>query len=156
MAAPLKVEASTPLRVEESLFVVVEFKDQGVEYRPGDRAKIRHRSIRLLALANPDWFRMEYETAPVDLDWLRELEARAEEDFRAAKRAIDGRKAAGERALRDELKQQNESQPRLERKFRKQDEERARLEEERREQAERQEIEKQIQPHYSGFQFESI
>jgi hypothetical protein len=132
---------AAPLRVEESLFVVEAFQDQGVEYRPGDRAQIRHRSIRLLALENPEWFRIEFETAPIDLDWLRGLEERAEANYRAAKQAIEDRKAAGERALRDELKHQNESQPHLEKRFKRQEAERDRYERERREQAERRALE---------------
>jgi hypothetical protein len=134
-----------PERITDTLLVVESFKDRsGTEYLPGDRVPIRHRNIRRLAAEQPELFVMEFATEPVDLEWLAELEVKYEEKYRVVKQARDGEKDRRERALRDELKEQNRSQPELERRFEKQEAERRRREEEAREEREREELEREI------------
>jgi hypothetical protein len=108
-----------------------------LEYVAGDRVPTRHRSIRRIAAASPQFFAMEYGTEPLDLQWLASIEADAEGRYEAVKRRREAEKDQRERALRDELKSQNRSQPELERRFEKQEAERRRWEEEAREECER-------------------
>jgi hypothetical protein len=133
-----------PERIEETLLVVAAFRDRGTDYVAGDRVPIRHRSIRRLAAKHPELFAMEYSTEPVDLEWLAELEVGYEEKYRVVKQARDGEKDRQQRALREELKSQDRSQPVLERLFAKQEAERHRREEEAREEREREELEREI------------
>jgi hypothetical protein len=85
-----------PERIEDTLLVVEPFKDRGVEYLAGDRVPLRHRRIRQLAVKEPGWFRMEYETAELDLAWLAKLES----DFEARYEEIKARPRRGEGAPR--------------------------------------------------------
>jgi hypothetical protein len=133
-----------PQRIEDTLLVVESFKSDGVEYVAGDRVPTRHRSIRRIAAASPQFFAMEYGTEPLDLHWLASIEAEAEGRYEAVKRRREAEKGQRERALREELKSQNRSQPELERRFEKQEAERRRREEEAREEREREELEREI------------
>jgi hypothetical protein len=144
-----------PERVEETLLVVAAFKDRnGTEYVPGDRVPIRHRNIRRLAAEQPELFVMEFATEPVDPEWLAELEVEYEEKYRVVKQARDGEKDRQQRALRDELKEQNRGEPELERRFKQQENERKRREQQARE--EREVLEREIEfssDFRSGFNF---
>lgn len=100
-----------PRRIETSLLVVESFRDSsGFEWKAGDRALLRNRHVREAALANPSWLAIEFETAPVDLDWLRELDARYEAEYEQAKRRRGERKEREKRALVEELKADKEAQ----------------------------------------------
>jgi hypothetical protein len=132
----------TPRLVEESVLVLVDFKDStGTEWRAGDRASLRHRAVREAVKREPAWFSMEYETADVDLDLIHRLDEQFEAEFKRVKleRAEAGKRR--ERALCDELAEQERGQPDLERRYAAQ--ERAREERRRkaRDERERQQIE---------------
>ena len=127
------------------MLVVETFRHNGTEYRAGDRIPTRHRAIRRLAAQSPEFFRIEYETADLDLEWLASIEAEAERRYEAVKRRRDGEKARRDRALRDELKEQKRGQPELERRFKEQESERKRREREAREELERREIERETE-----------
>lgn len=136
-----------PGKIEDTLPVLEAFNDPatGVEYRPGDRVQVRYRGVRKVALEHPDWFAVEFETAPVDTASLRDLEVRFEGEYQNVKRERAKQKELKERALREELKHQDEQrQPELERRFKKQEAERERREKARREQAERNKIEAEL------------
>jgi hypothetical protein len=90
-----------PERIETSLLVLEQFRDPGGrEWRPGDRAPLRYRNVRLAATQRPELFVMEYETASVDMAWLAEIDAKYDAQFERAKRARD--ECSG-RALREEF-----------------------------------------------------
>jgi hypothetical protein len=135
------------------LLVIQPFRHDSVEYRAGDRVPVRHRAIRRIAAERPDLFVMEYASEPLDLDWLAGLEADAEERYLAVKRLRDGEKDRQERALREELKEQERGQPELERRFKEQQKARKRLEQEALEQRERDALEQQVPLTTSGFNF---
>jgi hypothetical protein len=133
-----------PQRIEATLLVIEGFKFDGLEYRAGDRVPVQHRSIRRLAAEHPGWFAMEFETTDLDLEWLAGVEAEYEATYQEGKRLRDGAKERQERALREELKEQNRRQPALERRFAKQqaaDEKRRR---EIREERERRQVEQEL------------
>jgi hypothetical protein len=135
-----------PQRIEDTLLVVASFKDRnGTEYLPGDRLPIRHRWVRQLAAEQPELFVMEFATEPVDLDWLSRLGAMYEERYLAAKRARDGQEERRQRALRQEMEEQEAPQPELERGFKQQEKERKRREQEAREEREREALEREIE-----------
>src|SRR5215208_898585 len=113
-----------PQRIEDTLLVVAPFKSNDVEYRAGDRVPTRHRAIRRIAAASPELFAMEYGTEPLDLEWLASVEAEAEGRYEAVKRHREAEKREGERALRQEFKEQDAPQPELERRFKEQEKER--------------------------------
>ncbi len=72
-------ETAAPRQIETTLLVLEQFRDpSGTEWRPGDRAPLLRRAVRQAAFERPELFVMEYETAPLDLDWLRELDLRYE------------------------------------------------------------------------------
>jgi hypothetical protein len=121
------------------------FKHDGTEYVAGDRVPVRHRAIRRIAAQSPQFFRMEFATADLDLEWLASLEVDAEGRYEAVKRRREGEKDRRERALRDELKSHDRRQPELERRFKEQEAERRRREKEVREEIERREIEREIE-----------
>jgi hypothetical protein len=99
---------------------------------------------------------MEYPPEPVDLDWLASLEAGFEAQYQAVKAEHDGRKERQERALREELKEQEQSQPSLGRRFAKQEAEREKREKQLREERARDKLEQEIAltSHEIGFHFE--
>jgi hypothetical protein len=145
-----------PELVTDTLLVVESFKSDGVEYLAGDRVPTRHRAIRRIAAASPQFFAMEYGTEPLDLRWLASIEAEAEGRYEAVKRLREAEKGQRERALREELKSQDRGQPELERRFEKQEAERRRREEEAREEREREKLEREIEfssDLKSGFHF---
>ena len=140
-----------PEKITDTLLVVEPFTTAGVEYFVGDHVPTRHRAIRRVAAAHPDWFRMEYETAELDLEWLAAIEAEAEGRYQHAKRLKEAQKGQRERALREELKAQDQPQPDLERRYRQQQEEQRKHEQLAREERERELIESQAAPLTSGF-----
>jgi hypothetical protein len=142
-----------PELVRDTLLVVQSFKSDGVEYLVGDHVPTRHRAIRRVAAAHPEWFRMEYETAEVDLAWLAEVEAEAEERYEAVQRLKKAEEGRRERALREELKEQDMPQPELERRFKEQEQERKRREQEVSEEREREALEAQTAPLAGGFHY---
>ena len=95
-----------PEKITDTLLVVENFKSDGVEYLAGDRVPTRHRAIRRIAASSPQFFAMEYGTEPLDLEWLASIEAEAEGRYEAVKRLKEAEKERGERALRQELKEQ--------------------------------------------------
>jgi hypothetical protein len=133
-----------PQLVTDTLLVVESFKSNGVEYRAGDRVPTRHRAIRRIAAASPHLFAMEYGTEPLDLEWLASVEADAEGRYEAVKRLREAGKGQRERALREEMKEQDRGQPELERRFREQENERKRREQQVREEREREALESQV------------
>ena len=138
-------EAAPPRRVESTVLVLEQFNDRsGTEWRPGDRAPLHSRAVRQVAMERPELFVMEYETAPVDLDWLRELDLRYEAEYQEAKKLRDEREAGREKALRDEMKAQDAPQPELERRYERQEKERAEWEKKAREERERQKLEGEL------------
>jgi hypothetical protein len=108
------------------LLVVEGFKDaSGVEWREGDRAPLSRRSVRLVALAHPELFVMEYETASADLAWLREFDARNDAEFERQKARRGNPEARRQKALRKELEEQQRGDPKdLESRYKKQEAER--------------------------------
>jgi hypothetical protein len=132
-----------PQLITETLLVVTPFKDRGVEYRAGDHVPVRHRRIRQVAREHPSWFRAEYETTEVDLAWLASLDAEAEGRYEAVKRLEGAEKAQRERALRQELQDQDKGQGDLERRFEHQENERKRQEQELAAEREREALEAQ-------------
>jgi hypothetical protein len=140
----------TPAMIESSLLVVEAFRDSsGFEWKPGDRALLRNRHVREAALTNPSWFRIEFETADVDLDWLREVGEKYEAEYEQAKRRRDERKAREKRALQEELKaakeaQDSPEQKRLERALERQEKEKEEAGKRLREEHERRVIENEL------------
>jgi hypothetical protein len=146
-----------PQRIDTSLLVVAPFTDaRGFEYREGDRAPLDRRSVRQAALQHPEWFVTEYSTEPVDLAWLRKLDAKHDIEFEQLKAAKGTREARRQRALREELKEQGRGDPKdLERRFEKQEKERAEREKKLREAREQLEAEfAQEEALLSGFHFD--
>src|SRR5262245_8570439 len=142
----------TPRLVESSLLVVEPFTDsRGDEWRPGDRAPLTRRSVRVAAKTNPERFRMEYETQPLDEGWLREVDEGYERRYAEAKRHHDGAEERRQKALREELKAQSKPQPELERRFKLQEAERKKREADAREELERRKIEHELEHGLSGF-----
>jgi hypothetical protein len=137
----------TPQRVESSLLVVAEFKDSGgADWRPGDRAPLARRAVRQAALERPDLFVMEYETADVDVDWLRELDASYTRQYEAIVKRREQEAEARERALRDELREQDRPDDRdLERRFKQQEAEKAERQKRARDKREREQIERELE-----------
>jgi hypothetical protein len=144
-----------PERIEETLLVVVPFKDRGVEYVSGDRVPIRHRRIRQIAAENPDFFRMEYAPEDLDMEWLAALEVEAEKRYEAQKHLAEEQKVRQKRALRHELETQDLPQPELEKRFKKQEEDEKKRKERIREERERETVESNvlIGERYSGFNY---
>jgi hypothetical protein len=140
---------STPRRIETSLLVVESFTDQGgTEWRSGDRASLGYRNVRRAAREHPERFRMEFETLPVDLEWLAELDARYDADYQQAKRGREEAEARRQRAIREEFEAQghgpSRNQRELERRFKRQEAERAEHEKAVREDRERQRLEAEL------------
>jgi hypothetical protein len=133
-----------PEKITDTLLVVETFKSDGVEYLAGDCLPTRHRAIRRIAAASPHLFAMEYGTEPLDLEWLASIEAEAEERYEDAKRLREAEKGQRERALRDELKEQERGQPELEKRYRRQQDEQKKREQQVREEREREALEREI------------
>jgi hypothetical protein len=140
-----------PELITDTLLVIENFTHDGVRYVAGDRVPTRHRAIRRIAASSPQFFAMEYSTEPLDLHWLASLEAEAEERYEAVKRLREAEKGQRERALRQELKDQERGQPELERRFKEQEKARKRREREAREERERDALEQQVPLTTSGF-----
>jgi hypothetical protein len=147
----------TAHRIVTSLLVVQGFRDaaSGIDYRPGDRAQLRHRSIRLAALAQPELFAAEFATEPVDLVWLADLHQRAEEQYLQAKLTHEGLRQRKEREEREELeegKARKRDSDKLERRYAQEQERREEKEREQRELRERQALEATLDLE-SGFHY---
>jgi Skp family chaperone for outer membrane proteins len=154
-------QTSAPRRIESTLLVVESFTDQGgTEWRSGDRASLGYRNVRRAAREHPEWFRMEFETLPVDLEWLADLDAKYDADYQQAKRVREEAEARRQRAIREEFEAQghgpSRNQRELERRFKQQEKERAEREKAARADRERQQLEKEfaldVRP---GFHFDS-
>jgi hypothetical protein len=132
-------------RIETSLLVVEGFTDDGFEYRAGDRAPLAFASIRRLALAKPEMFIVEHVAEPLDVAWLRAIDEGHEAAYQQAKKEQEAGKERAERALRDELKAQEERRddPKLSRRFEKQERDGEERREAVRENRKRQQLERQ-------------
>jgi hypothetical protein len=146
-----------PELITETLLVTAPFKDRGTDYVPGDRVPVRHRRIRQIARENPQWFRMEFETAEIDLELLAKLDAEFESKYRTMKQAREEEKIRRKRALRRELEEQDIPDHELEKRFAAQEREREKGEREMKEEREREKVERDIaiagDQHRSGFHF---
>jgi hypothetical protein len=140
----LQRETEMPELITDTILVVEAFRSGDMEYRRGDRVPTRHRAIRRIAAASPHLFAMEYGTEPLDLEWLASIEADAEGRYEAVKRLREAEKGQRERALREEMKEQERGQPELERRFKKQEDEREKREQEVLREREREELEREI------------
>jgi hypothetical protein len=140
-------------RNEKTLLVVEPFTDDGFEYRAGDRAPLAFASIRRLALANPEMFMVEHVAEPLDVAWLRALDERHEAAYREARAREDAGKERAERALRDELKAQEERRddPKLLKRFEQQEREDSERRQAVRENRKRQQLERQAALLGGGF-----
>jgi hypothetical protein len=142
-----------PELITDTLLVIENFTHDGVKYVAGDRVPTRHRTIRRLAAASPQFFAMEYSTEPLDLHWLASLEADAEGRYEAVRRLKEAEKGLRERALRQELREQERGQPELEKRYRRQQDEQKKREQQVREERERDALEQEIPLTTSGFNF---
>ena len=103
---------------------------------------------------------MEFETQPVDLNWLAELDRRYDADYEQAKRGREEAEARRKREIQEEFEAQGHGPSRaqrdLERRFAKQEKERAEREKAVREDRERQRIEAELALGQlsSGFHYE--
>jgi hypothetical protein len=106
---------------------------------------------------HPAWFAVEFESAPVDLDWLREIDEKYEADLDAVKRRREEQKAREERVLREEFETQGKpdsEQRRLERAYEKQEREREQQRQRLVEERERQGLEREVAFGRGGFHFD--
>jgi hypothetical protein len=143
-----------PRRVEGTLLVIEEFTDaSGNAWREGDRAPLARRGVREAAAEHPHRFRVELETLPFDPeeDWFQTIVADYEARYRELKGRRDGEEERRQAALRQELKEQEEGQPDLERRYRKQQKEQAEREKRAREERERRQLENEMEFGYQGF-----
>jgi hypothetical protein len=103
---------------------------------------------------------MEYETANVDLDWLRKLDAEHEAEFQRLKAITGTAEARRQQALRKELEEQERGDPKdLQRAYAKQQKDDREREKKLREARERQKLEAEFEggkAMVSGFHFEDI
>jgi predicted RNase H-like nuclease (RuvC/YqgF family) len=138
----------TPRRVESSLLVVEDFKDaNGYEWRVGDVAPLARSAVRQAARERPGRFRVEHETLPFDPDaeWFRAIVKTHETRYAEAKRQRDEAEERRQKALREELKQQEKGQPDLERRYKQQEREREKQAQQAREAIEREQIERELE-----------
>jgi hypothetical protein len=143
-----------PEKIFETLLVVERFSDRGTGYVPGDRVPVRHRRIRQIARENPEWFRMEYETAEIDPEWLANLDVEFEAKYRQLKQAREELKVRQERAQREELATQDVPDHKLEKRFAAQEAEDRKRKQEAKEERERESVEQNIAlTGESGFHF---
>ena len=141
-------ETSTPQRIETSLFVVEDFKDaSGYEWRAGDRASLARAAVRRAAIERPQLFRVEWATEELDptADWFRAITETHEARYAEAKRHHDSAEEQRQKALHEELKQQEKGQPDLERRYREQEREREQRAQKAREAYERERIERELE-----------
>jgi hypothetical protein len=146
----------TPRRVESSLLVVEDFKDEtGAEWRVGDRAPLARRAVRQAATERPELFRVEFETLPFDpaAGWFGEIVTDYERRYAQLKARRDGEEERRQAALRRELKEQDRGQPDLERRYKRQEKEKEQRIKQARDEHERRRIEMEIEfaSGYQGF-----
>jgi hypothetical protein len=137
-----------PERIETTLLVVEDFTDSsGREWRVGDRASLAPAAVRRAAAESPARFRVEYATEEFDpeAEWflatVDAYEARYEERKKAHEAVAENR----ERALREEMREQERGQPDLEKKYREQEREREERLEQAREGRTREGIERELE-----------
>jgi hypothetical protein len=147
---------AAPRRVEASLLVVADFRDQdGNEWRVSDRAPLARKAIREAARERPELFAVEFSTEPFDPEagWFQEITDQYEKRYEELKALRGGAEERRQQALRAELKAQNSpdsSQRQLERRYRKQQQESEERQKQLQEQQERRRIENELQ-FTSGF-----
>jgi hypothetical protein len=106
-------------------------------------------------MTNPDWFRIEYETAPLTSreEWLAEIDARYQQEYERVKARRDSEQERAQQALRAEMEEQQKDQPELERRYREQEKERKEREKRALEERKRGQIENE--PTFAtGFHFD--
>jgi hypothetical protein len=134
-------KGAPPQRIEDTLLVVQPFRaGDGKEYLPCDRHSMHTHRLRSIALQNPELFVMEYETAPVDMTWLTDLDRQYDEQYAEFKHVQGTKKERQEKALRAEFEAQNRDEPsqrELERRYKRQEAEREKRLEQVREAQER-------------------
>ena len=138
----------TPQRIESSLLVVEPFKDaHGQEWQIGDRASLARAAVRRAALERPQLFRVEFSTEELDpqASWFKAIVEMHEARFASAKRHRAGAEERRRKALHEEMKQQQKSQPDLERRYRRQEKEREQRAQQAREAFERERIERELE-----------
>jgi hypothetical protein len=144
MEAPM----TEPRRIESSLLVIEDFKDSaGHEWRSGDRASLARAAVRRAATERPELFRVEYATEELnpEEDWFRAIVETAEARYEERKAAHEAEAETREKALRDEMKQQQRGQPDLERRYREQEAAKAERLKRARDEHERRRIEREIE-----------
>jgi hypothetical protein len=147
MAAPVT-------RVESSLLVVEEFTDSsGHEWRSGDRAPLARRAVREAARARPAAFVVEFATEPFDpeAEWFTAIAEEAEARYAQAKHRREGEAESREKALREELREQQRGQPDLERRFREQEAAKEERLKQAHDEQERRQIEAELEFGFLGF-----
>jgi hypothetical protein len=143
MEAPMN-----PARVETSLLVVEEFKDSsGHEWRRGDRASLARAAVRRAATERPELFRVEYATEELDPTepWFTAIVEEAEARYAQAKHRREGEAESREKALREELREQQRGQPDLERRYREQEAAKEERLKQARDEQERRQIEAEVE-----------
>jgi hypothetical protein len=143
-----------PARVETSLLVVEEFTDSsGTEWRSGDRASLARAAVRRAATERPALFRVEYATEPFDpeAEWFTAIVEEAEVRYAQAKHRREGEAESREKALREEMREQQRGQPDLERRFREQEAAKEERLKQARDEQERRQIEAEIEFGILGF-----
>jgi hypothetical protein len=107
-------------RSEAALRVVEGFVDlkTGVRYEAGFSAPLSHRTIRNIALANPQWFRIQHEEEELDVGWLKALHERlSREEDEEEKRREAARRGAEKEQL-DLVKRRKQEEDRKSREYR--------------------------------------
>jgi Skp family chaperone for outer membrane proteins len=144
----------TPQRVESSLLVVQEFTDSaGSEWRPGDRASLARAAVRRAATERPALFRVEYATEELDpeAEWFTAIVEEAEARYAQVKHRREGEAESREKALREEMREQQRGQPDLERRFREQEAAKEERLMQARDEQERRQIEAELELGFMGF-----
>jgi hypothetical protein len=143
-----------PERVVSTLLVVEPFTDSaGSEWRPGDRAPLARAAVRRAATERPKLFRVEYATEELDPSeaWFVAIVEEAEARYAQAKRRREGEAENREKALREEMREQQRGQPDLERRYREQEAAKAERLKRARDEQERQAIERELEFGFLGF-----
>jgi hypothetical protein len=141
-------------RVETSLLVVEEFTDSsGTEWRRGDRASLARAAVRRAATERPALFRVEFATEPFDpeAEWFTAIVEEAEARYAQAKHRREGEAETREKALREEMREQQRGQPDLERRYREQEAAKAERLQQARDERERRQIEAELEVGFLGF-----
>jgi hypothetical protein len=138
----------TPQRIESSLLVVEPFKDaSGYEWQAGDRASLARAAVRRAASERPQLFRVEYATEELDpsASWFQAVVEEYEARYAEAKRLRDGAEERRQKALHEELKEQEKGQPALEKRYREQERQREQRAQRVRARIEREKVERELE-----------